>query len=512
LLHQLVQSLELNEKRYFKLQAMLQKKESNLTRLFDYFADAKEFDEEKLRERFKDEKFLDQLAVTQNHLYESILKAMRLYHLKRSINFRLQGMLQDVQFLYEKGLVDQARSLLRRVKKVAIKNDIFGAILSVLDWESRFLSDGFYVDNDESDIDAISEDYYEILGSLQNEREYIDLQSKIFNNYYKIGIERKNADYKTNDQIINQFALKDPARALTFRSRCCYLNIHAQYQKINGNWEEAYRYRKELLAVVEENFGTAFGVDIAKRYFVALNNLIPICTRLRKFDEVEEIIGKMEAIEEQSLKSHFSDELKSRVLLQASIGRLAMYTRLGKKEEGLALVKLLEERSAELKRYHRKYVALHLYYNVSYFLFSVGQYSDALRYLNLILNDTGIKSAEDLHASTRLLTMILQFELGRDDFLEYLARTTNRYLNKLETVYEFESILLSFMKKISRNDQLREDVGMFENLKKNLAEVAYEPGERNALSTLDLISWVNSKIEGKPLNEVLRTKNLGLKN
>ena len=137
LLHRLVHSLELNEKRYFKLQASLQKKESNLTRLFDFFAESKEFDEEKLREKFAGEKFLDQLAVTQNHLYESILKAMRSYHLKRSVDYRMQGMLQDVQLLYEKGLVGQAKTLLKRVRKIAVKHDNFLMILNVLDRESR---------------------------------------------------------------------------------------------------------------------------------------------------------------------------------------------------------------------------------------------------------------------------------------------------------------------------------------------------------------------------------------
>jgi hypothetical protein len=506
-LHRLVQSLELNEKRYFKLQASVQKKESNLVKLFDYYMDAKEFDEDELRKKFKGQKFLDQLAVTQNHLYDSILRSMRLYHLKRSLEFSLQGMLQDVQFLYEKGLVEQSAVMLRKVRKAALKNDSFLIILQVLDWESRLLSEQFYVGKDESDIDLISEEYYEILGALQNEREYIDLQSKIFNNYYKIGTERKNADYKTNDQIINQFALKDPNKALTFRSRCCYLNIHAQYNKINGNWETAFEYRKQLLDLIEEEFGSGFNRDIVKRYFVALNNLIPTCTRLRKWDMVLDLIEKMESIEQRSLRAHFSEELRNRILLQASIARLAMYTRLGMVEEGLKLVDRLREMKEQLSLYHRKYVVLHLYFNVAYFLLSAGRYSPAIRWLNQVINDTDIKTAEDLHSSTRILTMILQFELGRSELLEYLARSTYRFLTKLEGLYEFEEIMLAFMKKFSKNDQLRKDKETFMKLKSDLESVSYEPGERNALSTLDLISWVNSKIEERPLHEILKAKN-----
>ena len=506
-LYQLVNSLELNEKRYFKLQASLQKRDSNLAKLFDYYVDSKGFDEAELRERFKGQKFLEQLAVTQNHLYDSILRAMRLYHLKRSLNFRLYGMLQDVQFLYEKGLVEQSTVTLKKVRKAAIKNDCFSIILNVLDWESRLLSEGFYVGKDESDIDAVSEEYYEILGALQNEREYIDLQSKIFNNYYKVGIERQNADYKTNDQIINQFALRDPNRALTFRSKCCYLNIHAQYNKINGNWQKAYEYRTELLRIIDEQFGTGFNKDIIKRYFVAVNNLIPICVRLRKWDEVEELIEKMTTIEDRSLKTHFSDEMRMRIFMQSSIAKLAVYARLGRVDKGIELIDKIENRRHEFERYHRKYVLLHLYFNIAYFLFAVGKHSPAIRWLNLVLNDTDIRTAEDLHSSTRILTMILQYEVGRSELLEYLARSTYRFLSKLEGLYQFEEILLTFMKRFSKNDQLRYDKEVFKKLRQDLQEAGYEPSERNALSTLDLISWVESKIEDRPLHEILKAKN-----
>lgn len=507
-LHQLIHSLELNEKRYFKLQSSLQKKDSNLARLFDYYVDTRAYEEKELRSKFKGEKFLDQLAVTQNHLYELILRTMRLYHLKRSVEFSLQGMLQDVQFLYEKGLFGQSALVLRKVRKAAMKNEVHIVMLNVLHWEALLLSEGFYVGKDENDIDAISDEYYEILGALQNEREYAELQAKIFNNYYKIGVERSNSDYKTNDQIINQFALKDPERALTFRSKCCYLNIHALYNKINGNWEVAYDYRKQLFELVSEQFGSGYNKDISKRYFVALNNLIPIAVKLKKWSEAEDYLNKIEAIEEQSHSSYFSEEMRKRILLQASIGRLAMYSRVGDKQAGLDLVESLAQRKDEFEAYHRKYVVLHLYFNLAYFLFTVGAYSRAVRWLNMVLNDTAIKSAEDLHASTRILTLILQYELGRSELLEYLARSTYRFLSKLDGIYKFEEIMLNFMKKFSKNDALRKDKDLFFKLKEELLEAGYEPGERNALSTIDLVSWVDSKLAGKPLFEVLKEKNV----
>lgn len=242
-------------------------------------------------------------------------------------------------------------------------------------------------------------------------------------------------------------------------------------------------------------------------YFVAINNLIPVCVKLRRWNEVMELIDRMDTLEEKSHNTYFSSEMRSRVMMHASIARLAVYARLGEVKKGMSVVDDLTANREIIDRYHRKYVMLHLYFNLAYFLFTVGEFSPSLRWLNKVVNDTDIKTAEDLHASTRILAMILQFEIGRSELLEYLARSTSRFLNKLEGLYKFEETMLTFMKKVSRNDLLRQDKEVFIKLREDLISAGYEPGERNALSTLDLISWVDSKIENRPLFEILKAKN-----
>jgi hypothetical protein len=209
--------------------------------------------------------------------------------------------------------------------------------------------------------------------------------------------------------------------------------------------------------------------------------------------------------DEKSFK--FTKEMEVRLLIQTAISELALCVHLGSREEGLAVVDRVVENLDEIILKGRPFPVLHLYYNVSYFYTSIGAFSPALRWLNKIINDTAIKSIEDLHASTRLLTMILQFELGRSELLEYLARSTNRYLNKLEGIYEFENLMLKFMKKHSRTSLEGEMQEHLVKLKNDLDGVDYEPGERNALSTLDLSTWVQSKIENRPMCEVMQARN-----
>ncbi len=504
-LFELIHSLNNNEKRYFMLEATSKRKDSNLSKLFEFISSQKKYNESALLKRFESESFSKQLHVTKNHLYESILKSMRAYNIEKSLDHKLKGMLHDVQFLYDKRLIHQAKTILKRVKKLAEEYEKFTTQLEVLDWEAKILASQFYVGSIEKDIDTISDSYYEILEKLQNSREYSDLQAKMFNNYYKEGIERKNENYKTNDQIINQFILKDENRALSFKARCCFYNIHSIYYKINNDWEKAYEYRKKLLQLFGES--DRISPEDMNMHFAAINNLLPVSLRLGKFTEVEDLLVKMQTLIENYPKVKVSDDIEMKIFTHSNIAKLSLYVRIGEVDKGLELIESITPFIIENERKIRKFPLLHLYYNIAYFYFSIGRYSQSIQWMNNILNDNSLKSVEDIHSSSHILTMILQFEQGRDELLSYLARSTHRYLNKLEGLYNFETILLNFLKKNATAKNKKDSIKNFKKLREQLEKTRYEPGERNALSTIDLLAWVDCKIEGIPFYEIMKRKN-----
>lgn len=499
-LFDLIHSLTASERRYFHLQMLSNRKNSNLLRLFEVMSNQKKYDEDQINETFKGEKFLSQLHVTRNHLYEAILKHMRSFDMEKTIDYRIKGMIQDVKFLFEKRLFNHCKAAIKRAIKFAEKHEKYHSVLELLEWKAQLLAFTFYNEKDEKDIEEISQQYYETLEKLQNIREYSDLQSRIFNNYYKIGTERKNENYKTNDQIINQFALKDINRALTFKSLCCYYNIHAIYRKINNDWQGAYEYRTQLLELLkgkpdktEEHIQMLFGT---------LNNLLPICIKLEKYDKIETYLKEIREIPDKFSSVKISDNLRMKVFTQSYVAELGYLVKIGEVNRGLEAVEQISEYIKEKEDRFRKFPQLHLYYNVSYFFFSLGEYTKSLQWLNKILNDNSLSTIEDLHSSSRILNLLLQYELEKDDFMEYLTRSTYRYLYKLEGLYDFEKIILNFLKKNTRFDSPEAQAKAFKKLRTQLEGTRYEPGERNALSTLDLITWVDSKIEQKPFYQI----------
>src|SRR3972149_10322853 len=120
---QLIKSLSNNEKRYFTLFAArhIIGDKNNYLKLFEAIDKQKTYNEKKLAELFAHTPMGDNLRMNRHYLYKLILKSMRLYRSETSIDTRLKGSLNDIEFLYEKGLYAQCDKILSKTKELAVK-------------------------------------------------------------------------------------------------------------------------------------------------------------------------------------------------------------------------------------------------------------------------------------------------------------------------------------------------------------------------------------------------------
>ena len=74
--------------------------------LFDAIAGQDEYDEEELKRRFRNEKFVRQFSVAKNYLYRLVMKSLRQFHAEETVESRLQ-----VITLYEGRYNGEKRSI-----------------------------------------------------------------------------------------------------------------------------------------------------------------------------------------------------------------------------------------------------------------------------------------------------------------------------------------------------------------------------------------------------------------
>ena len=75
----------------------------------------------------------------------------------------------------------------------------------------------------------------------------------------------------------------------------------------------------------------------------------------------------------------------------------------------------------------------------------------------------------------------------------------------MEDLHAVQREIFRFLRKIPRiqEDNLKEE---FINLKNKLSEHEDDPFERRPFLYLDIISWLESKIQGKPVQDIIQQK------
>ena len=144
------------------------------------------------------------------------------------------------------------------------------------------------------------------------------------------------------------------------------------------------------------------------------------------------------------------------------------------------------------------------YYKIACIYFGSGNHEKTIDYLNKIIN-WKMDLRTDLQCYARLLHLIAHFEIGNDNLLEYLIKSVYRFMAKMQHLSKVEEEIFIFLKKafsLTKQKLLPE----FIQLKNKLKDLEGNAVETRSFMYLDIISWLESKIEKKSVQEIIKKK------
>ncbi|MCB0727925.1 MAG: hypothetical protein KDD00_10700 [Ignavibacteriae bacterium] len=498
-LFQLIKSLDQSEKRYFKIFATMHIKgsdENKYVKLFDAIDKQDEYDEAAIRKEFKKEKFLNQLHVAKNYLYNNILKSLRQFHSEKSKLNELMDILRDVQILYDKSLFKQCRKLLDKAKKIAYTYEKHSHILAVLDWEKTLARTSAYANSSEKELMEFYDEINDTVGKLRNINEYWKLTMESFLLRKKQGEIRDKKDLNKFNEIIKHPLLQDEKQATSFQSKTFYYNIKGLYYLTNKDYKNLLTYCKKLVDHLENN-PILLKED---NYIASIYNLLLVQIEMKKFDDALITIKKL-----RDFKSN-SPVMQARIFVTSYDTELNLYLKTGEFEKGVKLIKDIEEGLERLKDKINKESEALFSYNIAYLYFGLGEYNASLEWINKIINDKELTIREDIQCFARILNLLIHFELGNYDLIEYIMKSTRRYLSNKNKLNKFELITLSYIKKLITAGVDDDKMFILHEWKKELNKISDDILEIKAFEYFDFISWLESKLGKKSIMEVIKSK------
>ncbi|MEM8895443.1 MAG: hypothetical protein AAGC88_12750, partial [Bacteroidota bacterium] len=494
----LIKSLTKSEKRHFKLYAKRTnaERDAKFIQLFDPLDQLKEYDDKTVMERAVGIK-PSQLSNTKAHLYRQILKSLRLLEINQNADIEIREHIDYARVLYNKGLYRQSLKTLERIKQKAVEHHEDTLHLEIVDFE-KLIESQYITHSMENRAELLTREATNLTEVIHRTQVLSNLSLSLYGLYLKLGSVRNESDY----QVVNRFfyrhmpeyGLKD----LSVNERLYLYQSMVWFHYIVQDFVKCYRYAQAWVDL----FHTNPELKTAKPdlYVKGLHNLLAALFNIQYYEKFTVVLKELESFEAQS-----NENLEILVFLYTYHNKINLHFMEGRFTEGLSLIPPIEAKMEELEGKLDHHRILLFYYKIACLYFGSGDNQSAANYLNKIINFKDVNLREDIHCFARILNIIAHYELGNNDLLEYQIKSTYRFLVKMDNLQKVQKEIIKWLRKTPR--MVESDVrGEFITLKGKLEEIVTEPFELRPYLYLDIISWLESKIENVPVQEIIRRK------
>ncbi len=486
-LFELVKSLTKAEKAYFKKNLPEQENgQKGYLKLFDALDGMKEYDEPLLLKKLKITRQGTAFSVSKNYLYKALLKSLVQFNAEKSHHAIIQNHLLQGEVLNQKGLYEQAKKSYEKALEMAKDADNVP-----LAYESQVQLRGLFsylpiTTETSGELNRLNAEMEEMVQVLKSENKISAISKMQFVLLKLLSFEGVRSEH--HRELLEQL-LQDPdfkeENCQTYTTRCLYYTVLGHHYYAVGDMEKSFDWRRKAVDYME-----AHGEKMKThrmRYFSTLNTFLNICLRLHRNDIYKHYIGALG--EYQQLEPGMA----SRVFLMYA--NLQMNYCFGNSD--LVYAKNILPDIIEGIDSYRHLLSVNflmpIHFNTGGLLYFLGRYAEAVDYFKFCSEQ---KADENIAAVARVVLLILHYELGNDDLIEYLIRNTERHFKNQGRLYKFERAFLDSLKKVVRLPSKKEKQQEFARLKQIIEELKAKREEMNAIGIFDFTGWLNKKTAG----------------
>ena len=499
-LFKLIKSLTKSEKRFFKLSSSLQSGEKNYLKIFDFIERQSTYDEEELKRSFKGETFIKHLPSEKNHLYKLILKSLRSYYSEQSVSSSLKQEIKNVEILYNKALYKECEKFVSRAKQTAQKYEKFYYWFELISWEKRLLESAYESGVFSTDLDKLVEEEGVVIDKLRNLAEYTIIYSKINLIFRSGGFTRNEKERKIVEGIADYHLIKGKNTALSTKAASICYYIKGLCAATNRNYEDSFQFFNRTREILDNN--PLIKADTGRRYIMTLFHLLRCHIDSGEYNQAQELIADIRDL--KSKKGFNSIDISVRIFANSYYYELVLLHSLGDFQKSVDLIPVIEKNQDAYIGKVSKEMEVLLTYNKAYSNFGVGNYKKALQYLNEVLNDNEQNLRQDIYSFSRLFNLVIHYELENYDFLDYVIKSTNRYLSKHERDYELENVCIKHIRKLAKTPASVNRMEYYEKMYEDITKLLEDQNERVVLEYFNITAWIESKMKKISFEEAVR--------
>lgn len=467
-LENLMKTLTAREKGYFKTRInKYNGKEDNALKLFEHLEAKKSIEN---YPNYTQNKF---------QLYHRLLNSLHHYHAFSSEKEQLRRNLHIIDLLIKRDLKDQARKLITKSKKTALKYEYFLTVLELLNLEKKLRAKGESLES----IQKLSNETKEYLNIINITENYVELNQVV----YHILIQHQLIKDKPQAlEIVNKVKsdpiLKTDEWKISASARLSFFNTMAIINYFERNYNQTHQYHKKYVNTYHE-----FPFLMKRQpnlYIIGFNNYLIDCILIKAYDEFGEGIQYLEEIVK---KPNFSKikNVESLVYKMTIISRLDMLYMSGRFDKAYPLLINLK------KNFKRHKINLSnqspLAFIAAATCFFLKKHSEGIDWINYLFQNLDKHTNTAIWRHAKLLNLLFQLELKNYQYLEYLTKNTKRTLRKEQELSETEEIIFQYIQQLIKSTPDQE-AALWQDFKENVQKI---DDKDKVFTYIHLKHWVN---------------------
>ena len=501
----LVKALSKSEKRQFKLYVgrLGVNTEAKFLALFNLLDKMKSYDEAAILASGIVKK--TQLSNLKAHLYKQILVSLRLNPVNQNIRVQVREQLDFATILYQKGLYKQSLKILDKAKGIAIENEEKNIAYEIVELEK--IIETQYITRsipDRADELAVQAKNLSELNVITSRLSNLSLQ--LYGMMLKVGYVRSDEDYQNVTSYFESHLPEYNIEEFGFREKLWLYKAHLWYSLLVQDFLSSYKYASKW---VDLFYDQPDMIKLNPVFFLKGNHYLLESLFFVKYSSLFKTT--LDKLEEIANAPEFpkNDNITSLAFQYIYSNKLNQHFLEGTFDKGLYLVKIIEYGIEK----HRDRIDQHhimiFYYKIACLYFGVGDNKTCILYLKKIIDNKSLKMREDLMCFARVLSLVAHYEAGMDYHLEVQLKSTYKFLIKMNDLHEVQKEMIKFLRKLGDiyPHELKRE---FQNLYDELKKWEDHPYEKRAFLYLDILSWLESHLQNRPVAEVIREKAMAL--
>jgi tetratricopeptide (TPR) repeat protein len=497
----LIKSLSKSEKRQFKLYVnrLGVNADAKFLALFNLLDKMQDYKEGEILKSGIVKK--QQLSNLKAHLYKQILVSLRLNPVNQNVRLQIREQLDFATILYHKGLYKQSLKILDKAKAQAIAYQEKVVAYEIVELE-KVIETQYITRSISGRADELAVQAKEL--SLQNvlTSKLSNLSLQLYGIMLRFGYVKTDEEYQWVTDYYKKHMPKFKLSDLDFREKLWLYKAQLWYSFLTQDFLSCYKYASRWVSLFYDNESMIYLNPVF--YLKGVNYLLDSMFYIKYRSEFEESLNRLQQTLDDP-KFPRNDNLEVLSFFCINGNKLNLYFMSGEFEEAQYLEKVILD---GVKRYEDKIDEHHvmvLYYKLACMYFGMGDNKKCIQYLKKIINNKQLTMREDLMCFSRVLSLVAHYEAGMDYHLEVQLKSTYKFLLKMNDLHEVQKEMIKFLRNLGEiyPHELKDE---FKKLHTRLKKFEDHPYEKRAFLYLDIISWLESKIENRPVGDIIKEK------